>query len=75
MYGMVKTTVYLPDDLKTALADVAVNRGVAEAQLIREAIASYVASAICPKPTPGLFSDGTFEADKMGEYMLGFGAH
>jgi predicted DNA-binding protein len=37
MYGMKKTTVYLPEDLKSALGRVAAQKGRSEAELIREA--------------------------------------
>jgi Ribbon-helix-helix protein, copG family len=37
MYGMQKTTVYVPDELKHALAQAAAARGCSEAELIREA--------------------------------------
>lgn len=36
MYGMVKTTVYLPDELKAALKRTAKANGCSEAELIRE---------------------------------------
>jgi hypothetical protein len=36
MYGMDKTTVYLPSELKSSLAATAKRRGVSEAELIRE---------------------------------------
>lgn len=38
MYGMQKTTVYIPEDLKRTLELVAAARGVSEAELIREAL-------------------------------------
>ena len=44
MYGMtVKTTVYLPDDLKRALEVEAAASGRSEAEIIREAIAAVSA--------------------------------
>jgi len=49
---MLKTTVYLPHDLKGAVEREARQRGVSEATVIREAIAEAV-----PRPVPraGLF--------------------
>ncbi|WP_035701666.1 CopG family transcriptional regulator [Glycomyces tenuis] len=41
---MLKTTVYLPEDLKDALRRSAAQRGVAEAELIRELLAAGLAS-------------------------------
>lgn len=38
MYGMMKTTVYLPDGLKHALAAASAMEGKSEAEIIREAI-------------------------------------
>lgn len=42
MYGMVKTTVYLPDALKRALATVSAMEGKSEAEIIREAVQQRV---------------------------------
>lgn len=42
MYGMVKTTVYLPEALKRALERAATTEGCSEAELIREAIRERV---------------------------------
>jgi predicted transcriptional regulator len=69
MYGIQKTTVYLPDDLKAALARTARQRGVAEAQVIREAIADAVDR---PAPRAGLFTGEPF-ADRVDELLSGFG--
>jgi predicted DNA-binding protein len=38
MYGMTKTTVYLPDDLKARLKQMSEEEGRSEAEIIREAI-------------------------------------
>ena len=43
MYGMDKTTVYLPREMKAALARAAQRRKVSEAELIREGIALVTA--------------------------------
>ncbi len=67
---MQKTTVYLPDDLKAALARTARQRGVAEAEVIREAVAAVVAR---PRPRPGIIvSDEPF-ADRAHDLLRGFG--
>jgi hypothetical protein len=65
-----KTTVYLPDDLKSALARTARQRGVSEAEVIRDAVATAVAR---PRPNPGIVvSDEPF-ADRADELLRGFG--
>jgi hypothetical protein len=56
MYGMQKTTVYLPDDLKRALARVAARRGISEAELLREALRKLTTDAGPPKPRLPLFN-------------------
>lgn len=67
---MVKTTVYLPDDLKAALTREAHSRGVAEAELIREAIAAAVRR---PAPHAGLFESDVPFAERADELLEGFG--
>ncbi len=67
---MRKTTVYLPDDLKEHLARVARERGVAEAEVIRDAIAAAVSR---PAPRAGLFASDEVYADRVDELLQGFG--
>jgi len=70
MYGMtVKTTVYLPDDLKRALEVEASASGRSEAEIIREAISARVGSA---RPAAG-FIDGEPIAERVDELLAGFG--
>jgi len=72
MYGVVKTTVYLPEDLKRALERAASSTGRSEADLIREGIASVVAQQV-PKPRAPLFSHGNL-AGRVDELLAeGFG--
>jgi hypothetical protein len=52
---MTKTTVYLPDDLKKALAKLAAEQRRSEADLLREAVASLTAGSACPAPRLPLF--------------------
>ena len=66
---MRKTTVYLPDDLKSAMASEAERRGVSEAQFIRSAISAAVAR---PLPRAGLFEAEPF-AERVDEHLRGFG--
>jgi Arc/MetJ-type ribon-helix-helix transcriptional regulator len=40
MYGMKRTTVYLPDDLKAALERTAAAEGKSEAEVVRAALSA-----------------------------------
>jgi hypothetical protein len=59
-----KTTVYLPADLKAALAREAEHRGVAEAELIRATVAAAVHR---PAPHAGLFESDEPFAERVEE--------
>ena len=74
MYGMDKTTVYLPSELKQALAATAKRRGVSEAELIREGIALVTAAERPPRPRLPLFDSGRSDlAERFDELLEGFG--
>jgi len=66
---MRKTTVYLPAELKAAMAREAERRGVSEAQFIRSALSAAV---VRPAPRAGLFEAASF-ADRVDELLTGFG--
>jgi hypothetical protein len=68
--GMNKTTLYLPGDLKAAVERQARARGIAEAQVIREAIAAAV---VRPAPRAGLIESREPIASRVDELMDGFG--
>lgn len=72
MYGMRKTTVYLPEDLKQRVEETARQERRSEAEVIRSAIAHYT---VRPKPRLPLFS--TLAPVNLGEddesYLDGFG--
>jgi hypothetical protein len=71
---MKKTTVYLPDDLKSALGRVAAQKGWSEAELIREAIRVLVRDSEPPCPRVPLFSGGDPTlARRFEEELRGFG--
>ncbi len=74
MYGMRRTTVYLPDDLKIALEHAASTSGRSEAELIREGV-EYVASRVAsPRPRLPLFDSGDPTlAERAEELLDGFG--
>jgi hypothetical protein len=74
MYGMKKTTVYLPEDLKSALGRIATERGRSEAELIRQAIRDLVQDAEPPRPRWPLCSSGDPTlARRFEEELRGFG--
>jgi hypothetical protein len=74
MYGMDKTTVYLPSELKEALGTAARRRRISEAELIREGIAMAIAREEPPKPRLPLFSSGQPDlAERFDELLKGFG--
>lgn len=52
---MIKTTVYLPRELKRALSRTARNRGMSEAALLREAVIRIVADPAPQTPSVPLF--------------------
>lgn len=64
-----KTTVYLPDALKAALAREAQRRGCSEAEVIRDALAAAVQR---PRPRAGII-DGEPFAALTDELLAGFG--
>jgi plasmid stability protein len=71
---MNKTTVYLPDDLKAALARAAATSGRSEADLIREGVRLVTLGADRPRPRGALFhsGDGTL-SQRVDELLAGFG--
>jgi hypothetical protein len=74
MYGMKKTTVYIPDDVKRALQQAAVVRGVSEAELIREALCTLTSKTAPPRPRVPLFKSGKPRlAERVDEALSGFG--
>jgi len=76
MYGMKKTTLYLPDELKERVESVAQTEGRSEADVIRDAIASAVAVQRPPAPRaplPGVKLGDPMIAERAGELMDGFG--
>lgn len=74
MYGVKKTTVYLPDELKDKLKRAATESGQSEADLIREGIANIVELRLTPKPRAPLWSAGGNLARHVDEILAeGFG--
>lgn len=69
---MEKTTLYLPDDLKTAVKRAATQQGMSEAEVIRQSI-RYVVGDARPRPRGGLFSSGQPIARQADKLLAGFG--
>lgn len=73
MYGMKRTTVYLPDDLKERLEVAAKTRGVTEAEIVRQAVDIELRRRA---PRGGFLSGGLDDGVNSGnlhEHMEGFG--
>lgn len=73
MYGMKRTTVYLPDDLKARLEAAAKTRGVTEAEIVRQAVDIELRRR---EPRGGFLSGGPDDGVNSGnlhEHMEGFG--
>ena len=72
---MVKTSVYLPDELKDRLAQAAEVSGESEATIIRSALEHWLASMLRPRSQMigSLdFGDPDF-AEHIDDYLIGFG--
>lgn len=74
MYGMDKTTVYLPRELKAALARAARAQRKSEAELIREGVRAVTGAYGSPDPVLPLFASGDETlAERVDEELAGFG--
>jgi hypothetical protein len=74
MYGMQKTTIYVPKDLKAALSRAASARGCSEAELVREALRDVASRAAPPRPQLPLFrSRKPRLAERIDTALAGFG--
>jgi hypothetical protein len=74
MYGMQKTTVYIPKEVKRALGELAAARGVKEAELIRQALRAATSEVSPPRPRLPLFKSGKPRlAERVDEALAGFG--
>jgi predicted transcriptional regulator len=71
---MVKTTVYLPDDVKRAVEAEAAARRVSEAELIRQALRAFVGDADTELPPAGVFRGGQGLARDVHANLAGFGS-
>ena len=74
LYGMQKTTVYLPDELKATLGRLAEQTGRTEADLIREGISLAIQRHTPQTPTiPILVSEDPSFAEHADDHLRGFG--
>jgi hypothetical protein len=74
MYGMRRTTVYLPDGLKRDMARASARAGLSEAEFIRQAVARAVNAGAPPAPKLPLFRSGAPTlAERVDEALAGFG--
>jgi len=73
-YCVTKTTIYLPDDLKQAIAREAKIRATSEADVIRTALLAAASKFEHPKPTGG-FIEGDWEPINWNtnDWLEGFG--
>lgn len=67
---MRKTTVYLPDEIKSGVEREAQLRSCSEAEFIRQAIAEAVAR---PAPRPGIIAGDSSWALEVDDLLAGFG--
>ena len=70
--SMDKTTIYLPAELKSAINQVARQRRVSEAEVIRDSIRAAIGNER-PRPRGGLFASGAPIAREADEHLTGVG--
>lgn len=74
MYGMEKTTLYLPRELKDAVERAAAERGCSEAEVVRDALRVLTRGIEPPAPRLPLFASGRPGLARRAEAELnGFG--
>ena len=76
MYGMRKTTLYLPDELKRQIETAAEIDRRPEADVIRAALEVAMRNRVPPQPRIPLFTAGLMPpdlAERVDEYLQGFG--
>jgi hypothetical protein len=76
LYGMFKTTLYIPEALKEALERRAVEEGLSEAALIRRALVAELGETEPPRPRLPLFPDELDDptlSERVDELLEGFG--
>ena len=73
MYGMKRTTIYLPDEMKADIEREAARRGVTEAEVIRIAVGEHLETRKKRKLNLPLFPEGFGEdlAGRVDEILEG----
>lgn len=74
--GMLKTTLYLPEELKASLERLAVEEARSEAEIVREALQKAVDSRLSPRPRIPLVESGLGDptvAERVDDLLSGFG--
>jgi predicted transcriptional regulator len=77
VYGVRRTTVYLPDELKARLEQAAQEERRTEAEIIRESLEAALARRARPVPRIPLVSTGLGRSDaaeRVDDLLDGFGA-
>lgn len=77
MYGMKKTTLYLPEELKASLERMAADELRSEAEILREALAEKLDRHARPRPNVPLCAAGLGDptiAERVDELFDGFGS-
>lgn len=78
VYGMKRTTIYLPDEMKSAIERAAAEDGRTEAEVIRDAVAAALAARERPQPQIPLTDQGLGDptiAERVDELLVeGFGS-
>jgi|SRR5271165_2855782 len=70
-YNMVKTTVYLPNDLAVTLRQMAISQGRTQAELIRDALETYAKTNSKPVSSGfGKYSSGETDVSERAEEIL-----
>jgi len=70
---MLKTTVYLPDDLNIGLKQMAAETGKLQDELIRDGVRLLISQRILMPTIPILVSDDPNFAERVDEHLVGFG--
>ena len=76
LYGMHKTTIYLPDDLKVGVERLATDEKKSEAEVIRAAIRQAIGARVRPRPRVPLTSRGLGDptaSERVDALLSGFG--
>jgi hypothetical protein len=69
---MERTTIFLPLEMKISIKAAAKRRGSSEAEIIREALAKYVAEPEFQRPRPksiGIVNSGRIQSDQLEEWL------